>query len=176
MYKKYINTNKYTWIRGVILKKIGTVMYLISDWMEKETHVKRHVNQIIPLKEVKVNTEVNGVQTASDPTSESRRSMASFPCIIMPNQRNVNTTTGERETEQVPPAHSSLIMASEESVTQEQAAPETINATQSPAEPGGRELGATSSAAELTNPTVELAEEPDPLSRLRPRRFVNYKY
>lgn len=49
LYKKYTNKNKFTWCRGLVLKNLGNVMYLIKDGITL-TSVKKHKNQIVLYK------------------------------------------------------------------------------------------------------------------------------
>ncbi|XP_048489087.1 uncharacterized protein LOC105398744 [Plutella xylostella] len=50
MYKKFVNKNKYHWTKGVIVKKLGEVVYLLKD-NESDAQLKRHKNQIFLYKE-----------------------------------------------------------------------------------------------------------------------------
>ncbi|CAK1585814.1 unnamed protein product [Parnassius mnemosyne] len=49
LYKKYSNKNKFNWCKGVIIQKLGKIIYLIRDSL-LNTVVKKHVNQIILYK------------------------------------------------------------------------------------------------------------------------------
>ncbi|XP_063544158.1 uncharacterized protein LOC134752382 isoform X1 [Cydia strobilella] len=49
LYKKYVNKNKFYWIRGKITKKLGQRLYLIED-QETCNIIKKHINQIVLYK------------------------------------------------------------------------------------------------------------------------------
>lgn len=52
LYKKYVNKTNYTWCKGIIMKKIGKVLYLVKDLDGSESY-KRHKNQLMPYKETR---------------------------------------------------------------------------------------------------------------------------
>lgn len=58
MYKKFINSVKYQWCRGIVKKRLGKVMYLIQD-IRSSCDIKKHKNQIILYKGSKDNINVS---------------------------------------------------------------------------------------------------------------------
>nr|XP_034838819.1 uncharacterized protein K02A2.6-like [Maniola hyperantus] len=50
LYKKYSTNNKFIWCKGVIVKKLGRVVYLVKD-CETLSVVKKHKNQMVLSKE-----------------------------------------------------------------------------------------------------------------------------
>uniref|UniRef100_A0A2A4JSA9 DUF5641 domain-containing protein n=1 Tax=Heliothis virescens TaxID=7102 RepID=A0A2A4JSA9_HELVI len=49
LYKKFVNKLKYTWCKGVVLRRMGKVLYLVKDIRSSES-CKRHVNQLMLYK------------------------------------------------------------------------------------------------------------------------------
>lgn len=49
MYKKHLNNNKFIWKRGTIVEKLGKIIYLVRDSVDKNL-VKKHKNQIFKYK------------------------------------------------------------------------------------------------------------------------------
>ncbi|KAJ0171196.1 hypothetical protein K1T71_013395 [Dendrolimus kikuchii] len=46
LYKRYIGNNKFKWLQGLIIKKLGKVTYLVKD-INTANIVKKHTNQLI---------------------------------------------------------------------------------------------------------------------------------
>ncbi|XP_037294857.1 uncharacterized protein K02A2.6-like [Manduca sexta] len=46
LYKKYFNGNKFVWYKGIVVKRLGKVLYLIKDVVHLKL-LKKHKNQII---------------------------------------------------------------------------------------------------------------------------------
>ncbi|XP_061711484.1 uncharacterized protein K02A2.6-like [Cydia pomonella] len=54
MYKKNYGNKKFIWNKGKIIKQIGRTIYLVKDHVTL-VQVKKHVNQLVPIKGVDVN-------------------------------------------------------------------------------------------------------------------------
>ncbi|XP_026322974.1 uncharacterized protein K02A2.6-like [Hyposmocoma kahamanoa] len=74
LYKKFVNKNNYKWVKGIIIKRLGTVMYLIKDYINLEC-VKRHKNQVVLYK-----------GTSNNPLHYEKRSMYLPESSITPPQ------------------------------------------------------------------------------------------
>lgn len=58
LYKKYVNKANYTWCKGIIIKRIGKVLYQVKD-LDGSGSYKRHINQLMPYKGSRNNNEHN---------------------------------------------------------------------------------------------------------------------
>ncbi|XP_026747201.1 uncharacterized protein K02A2.6-like [Trichoplusia ni] len=56
LYKRFVNKASYTWCKGIILKRIGKVLYLVKDLKNSESY-KRHINQLRLYKGTRNNNE-----------------------------------------------------------------------------------------------------------------------
>ncbi|XP_061727739.1 uncharacterized protein K02A2.6-like [Cydia pomonella] len=58
LYKQFKGNNKCAWGKGIVVKKIGRVLYKIKD-ISSNLMVKRHTNQLMPLKGTITNRNAN---------------------------------------------------------------------------------------------------------------------
>ena len=101
LYKKFTNNGKFIWNRGIIIKKIGKVTYIIKD-CATSTCIKKHVNQIILYKGVD-----NVLQTSdSDIVSQRRPSRETSSSVTEASPRHEssdNSRLSKGETTPSPP-------------------------------------------------------------------------
>ncbi|CAK1598324.1 unnamed protein product [Parnassius mnemosyne] len=93
LYKKFKNNNTYNWCRGVVIKRIGKVTYIIKD-IYTSASVKKHKNQIMrdqgPCHDEQQNFDIDfDRQNLTDNTRKEN--------ITMPASDEPQTTCGEEE-------------------------------------------------------------------------------
>lgn len=92
LYKKYYNNNKFIWCRGIVIRRIGKVLYILKDSLSS-LEIKKHKNQIVLYKGNNSVTECpNYSGISSNDSPEYMSNSESTPAI-----QELNETSDEGE-------------------------------------------------------------------------------